>query len=32
MRDSLENATPTNETAEKFLRDFGTKALRRDDA
>jgi hypothetical protein len=24
------NATPTNETAKKALRDFGTKALRRD--
>jgi len=24
------NAKPTNETAEKNLRDFGTKALRRD--
>jgi hypothetical protein len=27
---SAKNATPTNETAKKTQRDFGTKALRRD--
>ena len=28
--ESAKNATPTNETAKKTQRDFGTKALRRD--